>query len=401
MKNNHGWKIKKLGEVAWFQEGPGVRNSQYTENGVKLLNVANLQEGTIDLNKSKRYISNEEAFGKYSHFLCDEGDLIIASSGIQVDYIEKKMGFVTKDMLPLCMNTSTIRFKILDRNSIKFLMYFFKSHEYKNQISRLITGSAQLNYGPSHLNKIKLPIPPLLTQLQIVSELDALSDIIAKKKLQLEELDRLAQATFYEMFGDPVTNEKGWVVKKLGKICDVGSSRRVFVNELVESGIPFYRGTEIGQLGAGKEINPELFITNEHYEELKKQCGVPQIGDLLMPSICQDGRIYRVNTNQPFYFKDGRVLWIKVDEKKINSIYLKSLLKEIFFTNYAIIASGSTFAELKIFALKDINLPLAAIVEQNKYALKYEFIETKKSLITQSIAEVQQLFDYTMDKYFN
>ena len=118
----------KMPDVLFFQEGPGVRNTQYTKEGVKLLNVSNLVDGKIDLSTSNRYISEEEAYGKYKHFLCDEGDFIVASSGIKVEYLDKKMGFVEKEMLPLCMNTSTIRFKVLDKEmlDIKYFMYYFK-----------------------------------------------------------------------------------------------------------------------------------------------------------------------------------------------------------------------------------------------------------------------------------
>lgn len=98
-----------LPDVVFFQEGPGVRNTQYVDDGIKLLNVANLQDGKVDLSTSGRYISEEEAYGKYKHFLVDEGDLVIASSGIKVEYFDKKMGFIKKEHLPLCMNTSTIR----------------------------------------------------------------------------------------------------------------------------------------------------------------------------------------------------------------------------------------------------------------------------------------------------
>ena len=58
-----------LTDIVWFQEGPGVRNTQYTDSGVKLLNVANLVDGKVDLSTSSRYISEEEAYGKYKHFL--------------------------------------------------------------------------------------------------------------------------------------------------------------------------------------------------------------------------------------------------------------------------------------------------------------------------------------------
>ena len=132
--------MEYINKYVWFQEGPGIRKKQYTENGVKLLNVANLINGKIDLSTSKRYISKNEAYGKYKYFLVDEGDFIIASSGIQVNYFDKKMGLITKDQLPLCMNTSTIRFKTLDKNKldIRYFMYFMKSEQFKLQLKKII-----------------------------------------------------------------------------------------------------------------------------------------------------------------------------------------------------------------------------------------------------------------------
>src|SRR5690625_428902 len=134
------WKIVDLPDIVSFQEGPGVRKSQYTQDGVKLLNVANLQKGKVDLSTSERYISKEEAYGRYEHFLVDEGDLIIASSGIQISYFEEKMGFITKKHLPLCMNTSTIRFKTLNENilNIRYYIYFYKINLLQKYIQSLI-----------------------------------------------------------------------------------------------------------------------------------------------------------------------------------------------------------------------------------------------------------------------
>ena len=205
-------KWVKIPDVLFFQEGPGVRNTQYTSSGVKLLNVANLVNGNVDLSTSDRYISEDEAYGKYNHFLCNEGDLIVASSGIKVEYIDKKMGFIDKSMLPLCMNTSTIRFKVLDSDTlrIRYFMYYLKSQHFKGQLFRLITGSAQLNYGPSHLKQMYMPMIDISMQDRIIEHLDKLQRIVDARQKELGTLDDLIKARFVEMFGDPVSNEKGW-----------------------------------------------------------------------------------------------------------------------------------------------------------------------------------------------
>lgn len=164
----------------------------------------------------------------------------------------------------------------------------------------------------------------------------------------------------------------------LDQIADVGSSKRVFVKDLKTEGIPFFRGTEVGALAEGLSVTPELFITKEHYEELKIATGVATQGDLLLPSICPDGRIWQVDTEKPFYFKDGRVLWIHPDQTIINSTYLRYALKAIFADRYSEIASGTTFAELKIFALKSIKLAIPPKEQQEEYSAFVEQSDKSK-----------------------
>lgn len=205
----NSWEVAKISELTFFQEGPGVRKKQYTNEGVKLLNVGNLQEGKLDLSLTDRYISEEEAYGRYSHFLVDEGDLIIACSGIQISYFHEKMAFVKKSHLPLCMNTSTMRFKSLNpqKLDINYFSYFLKTIFFKDQLQRLITGSAQLNFGPSHIKEIDLILPPMEIQEKIVKFLDQAQALIDKRKEQIKALDQLIESIFYTMFGDPVRNE--------------------------------------------------------------------------------------------------------------------------------------------------------------------------------------------------
>ena len=185
------WEIKLMPDVAWFQEGPGVRTSQFTPSGVKLLNGTNIYKGKLLLDSTNRFISESEAFGPYSHFLVDEGDIVIASSGITIDKFEEKISFVKKEHLPLCMNTSTIRFKV--RNNLLdslFLYYFLMSKKFKDQIGAQATGSAQLNFGPSHVEKVEIFLP------KDKKEQTAITAIISDMDTEIEKLE--SQLTKYQ-----------------------------------------------------------------------------------------------------------------------------------------------------------------------------------------------------------
>lgn len=178
------WEESPISKFTWFQEGPGVRTEQFTSSGVKLLNGTNIYKGKLLLDNTNRFISESEAFGPYSHFLVDKGDIVIASSGITVDKFEEKISFVKESHLPLCMNTSTIRFKILnDSMDSLFLYYFFMSKKFKNQIGAQATGSAQLNFGPSHLQKVDIYLP------KNKNEQTAIATILSDMDTEIEKLE--------------------------------------------------------------------------------------------------------------------------------------------------------------------------------------------------------------------
>jgi type I restriction enzyme S subunit len=186
------WKVKILPEVCWFQEGPGVRRHQFTSKGVKLLNGTNIEKGNLLLDKTSTHISDNEANGWYSHFLVNSGDILIACSGITISKFEEKVTIANKKHLPLCMNTSTMRFKIKDNKlNKKFLFHFLKSDSFKIQIGGKATGSAQLNFGPSHVSKVNISYPKTNEQIQIAT---ILSDMDA----EIEQLEQ--KLSKYKMF---------------------------------------------------------------------------------------------------------------------------------------------------------------------------------------------------------
>lgn len=254
------------------------------------------------------------------------------------------------------------------------------------------------------LVKLIIPVPGMAEQEAIVAELDEINEAIAALQQQVADLDTLAQSTFYDMFGDPVTNPKAWPVIQLGDKCEVTSFKRVLIEDVVESGIPFIRGTELGalsKLAKGQSIEFSLFITSEHYEKVKAISGVPKIGDLLIPSINSDGNIWILDTNAPMYFKDGRVLWIHVNHDTYTSESLKYIVSYLIRNTYSQMASGATFAELKLFILRELKTILPPLALQQAFAEKVEAIESAKAELNAQIAEMQTLLASRMDYYFD
>ncbi len=136
-------------------EGLGLSNWQFTKwkRDYQVINVTNLENGVLNLDRTDRHISLEEFHKVYEHFEIDEND--ITRCKLANSYGKIAVYSQGKD-LPLLMNTSVIRFKPLKELDYNFLLTYLKSNQFKNQIDLLITGGAQPNFGPVHLNKISI-----------------------------------------------------------------------------------------------------------------------------------------------------------------------------------------------------------------------------------------------------
>lgn len=288
-----------LDKLVWFQEGPGVRNYQYVDKGIKLINVTNLVNGKLKLHLTNRFISEEEANGKYKHFMCDIGDLVIASSGITYDTLDKKIAFVTEKDLPLCMNTSVIRFKPLDNNvCLDFIYYFFKSKKYKNQISKLMTGSAQLNYGPSHLHKVKIPLYNFDKQLKIATELKKIDSIILICHNNLENLDNIVKSRFIEMFGR--INDSIYDISEIVDLCEFVKDGTHQTPTYTDDTINGYKFLSSKDVTSGKiDWSNIKFIPEELHEKLYKTIK-PQRNDILLAKNGTTGTAALVETDDVF-----------------------------------------------------------------------------------------------------
>lgn len=390
----------KIDEVLFFQEGPGVRNTQYTSAGVKLLNVANLVDGKVDLSTSDRYISEEEAYGKYKHFLCDEGDFIVASSGIKVEYIDKKMGFIEKSMLPLCMNTSTIRFKVknLDILRIRYFMYYLKSQHFKSQLARHITGSAQLNYGPSHLKKMVMPLASLDKQDEIVEKLDRIQNAINIREQQLAKLDELVKSRFVEMFGIYPDNPMGW---ETGTIRDIvedvryGSSRPA-----VEGGqYPYLRMNNITYGGELDLSDTKRIDVPEN--ELPK-CTVRR-GDVLFNRTNSKELVGKtcVYNREEMMVLAGFVIRVRVTDRVLPeflSAFLNTDFSKQMLLNMCKTAIGQ--ANINAQEMQNIGLYLPPVELQKQFVQFKDQTDKSKFAVQQSIEKLETLKRSLMQQYF-
>jgi type I restriction enzyme, S subunit len=394
----NGWKKVKIPEVLFFQEGPGVRNWQFTESGVKLLNVGNINFGKIDLNSTSIHLSNKEANGKYAHFLVDEGDLLIACSGIIVSNFHNKIAFAEKSHLPLCLNTSTMRFKSLNNKiDLNYFKYYLQTVHFTSQLQKLITGSAQLNFGPSHIKKIDVLLPPFATQKRIAQILDDAQALKQKTELLLKEYDALANAIFLDMFGDPVTNPNEWEISDLFSLCNKITDGTHQGPKFIEEGIPFLFVSNI--VNNKIEFETKKFISLEEYNSLTKNTPIEK-NDILYTSVGSYGNPAIVNTDEKFCFQ-RHIAHIKPNHSRVNFVFLHHMMMSPIVKRQADrFAIGVAQKTLNLKTIRSFEVFEPPISLQNQFAEKITLIEKQKELARQELKESEDLFNCLLQKAF-
>ena len=148
-----GWERKPFSEVVDFKEGPGLRNYQYRDEGIPFLNIRTFNNDEIDLSETK-CIEEMEVNSKYQHFLLEEDDHVISSSGTL-----GRLVTIRTCHLPVMLNTSLIRMRPKGIMKKWFLKAYLKYGDFIDQAHAIATGAAQLNYGPSHLKTMSIVMP--------------------------------------------------------------------------------------------------------------------------------------------------------------------------------------------------------------------------------------------------
>lgn len=243
-----------------------------------------------------------------------------------------------------------------------------------------VHGITMQHITKGEFDNTSIPVPPLSEQERIVAELDLLQGIIDKQKAQLTELDTLAQSIFYDMFGDPIVNDKRWPIKRLDEICENLDYLRkpITASEREKGIIPYY-----GASGIVDYVKDFIFD-----------------GDYLLVS--EDGANLQMR-HTPIAFSISGKSWVNnhahvlLFSEKDTQRFIEHFIALFDISEFI---TGAVQPKLTQAKLNGIRVPLPPLSLQHAFASKIEAIERQKASINASIAETQKLFDYTMDKYF-
>ena len=156
-----------------------------------------------------------------------------------------------------------------------------------------------------------------------------------------------------------------WEKCKLGDVCNISSSKRIFAKEYTKAGIPFYRGKEIIEKSLGNNVSTELFISQKRYEEIKSKFDVPQKGDILLTSVGTLGVPWLVNEDD-FYFKDGNLTWLRTKNELLNTFLYLWLNSSEAKHQIDTMCIGSTQRALTIDTLRKFEISVPSIQTQEK-----------------------------------
>ena len=259
-------------------------------------------------------------------------------------------------------------FEVVDEKIImpEYLMMWFSRTEFDRYADFRSDAAIRGGFGWNELCEISISIPCITEQYKIVFEYQAITERIALKKKINDNLEAILNTVFVKMYEE--TDEDSSVL--LSELCSLASSKRVFAEDYVSDGVPFYRGKEITQKRNGEPISDPLFISHNHFASLKANYGIPVCGDILITAVGTIGNSYFVQ-DEEFYFKDGNIIWLKdFIEPSLNYYIYDYMQTPIFKRQLEGICIGSTQTALTIVALSNLKVKKPRTAELALYCKK-------------------------------
>jgi len=254
-----------------------------------------------------------------------------------------------------------------------FRLFFinFEHYLYENA-----TGTTFAQVSRAILQDMPIPLPPLAEQQRIVDRIENIFAKLdeAKEKAQavVDGFELRKSAILHKAFTGELTKQwrqehgvdfASWYKTTLGELTDIVSSKRIYKEEYVEDGIPFFRSSEIVDLHDFGFTKPVYFIKEERYMQIKEQYGLPQKGDLLVTSVGTIGKTWIVD-DRKFYYKDGNLTQVKQCQKLDMKFLQYYIMSSEFNCQVNDTVAGSAYNALTIVKFKKIGLLLPVIDEQ-------------------------------------
>lgn len=372
--------------------GSNLKVEHYCDQGVPIVRLQNIGNGEF-LNKDIKYISQEKAKELQYHSF-QSGDLILTKLGEPIgktclipDYLGN--GIVVSDVVRIRNGNSDL--------SSKYLMYLLNSTIVSNQLNNRVFGTTRQRVNLDDVRELKIPLPPLPVQRRIVEILEQ-ADALRHLRTEADaETQKLLQSVFYEMFGDPVRNEKGWEIRKIEDLCSVVTDG--------EHITPIRKDLGIYLLSARNIQNHKIalsdvdFIDNEEYNRISQRIK-PKRSDILLSCSGTIGRVAQIKTEEKFQLVRSVAL-LRPIEHLINPTYLEysfdtHFLKNQIQKNVHQSSQGNLF-QGKIKQLKVIVPPMNLQIHFARITQKVESVQANQK---ESHEEIFHLFDGLMTGLF-
>ena len=382
-----GWIEKRFDEVFTLQMGktPDRKNKAFFEGTNTWVSIKDL--GDKYILSSHECISDEAA----TNISIVKKGTVIMSFKLTVG----KCAIAAKD---LYTNEAIMAFNIKDGYEINssFLYYYLKGYKW-NGANKAVMG---LTLNKATISKHNLSIPPLSTQQSIVSELDKINELIRLKKEQLKDYDNLAQSIFYEMFGDPVVNEKGWEVKKLGEVALIKTGpfgSMLHKEDYITGGIPLINPMHIQNFKAVPD--KDFSISKEKAAEL---CNYQlKINDVIFARRGVIGRCAVISDKEAGCLCGTGSLFVRF-ERKLSSIYTMYVVRTTSFIKELVSkAKGATMLNLNSSTMENLRFPLPPLPLQQLFAQRIELIEKQKAEVQRTIKALETLLASRMQYWFD
>ena len=315
------------------------------------------------------------------------------------------IGLVAINTLPVCTNQG---FKSLvphfDLVSPDFLFWWLRSQE--EHIQSKGRGATFKEISKKIVEELQIPLPPLDEQKRIAGVLDAADALRAKRREALAQLDMLLQSAFLDMFGDPVTNSRGWHVGPLedyfsktrtGTCCGpFGSALKK--REYVEDGVPVWG---IDNVKPNQFVqNRSLFITPAKFAQLRRYS--VESGDILISRAGTVGRMCVATPTVEQSIVGTNLIRLTLDPEAISPVYFASLFTFCGARLPGLRASGDdrAYSFLNTTRLKSLVVPLPPLDLQLGFAAIVESVEQQKASQRAHLAELDTLFASLQSRAF-